>query len=326
MGANTFPILFITATDLAGAIAGSGLIKRLADELPGATFVVVANAEVAPLFAEVPALEKLIVVKSTEGRMAKFGLWRKVRGRRWSLIVDARDTGVSGYLSRDKRALPKASLLGPRHPVLDAAWMMGVEDDPPPPYLFTGPETDAWAQEYLGTGGPVVAMAPTGGWGGRIWPTERFAQVANQLFAPAGPLPDARLLIIGPADKGEAIELWRFAGIRQRAVGKPGELTLLQTYAVLKRCRLFIGNDNIWMHLAAAAGCPTLGLFGPSDEETARPWGEHARTVRGPRGFAAFRALDPALNQVISHMMDLPTLTVFDGAKDLLATTGKDHG
>jgi ADP-heptose:LPS heptosyltransferase len=210
--------------------------------------------------------------------------------------------------------------------VLDAAWMMGVEDDPPAPYLFTSPETDAWAEDYLGKGGPIVAMAPTGGWGGRIWPTERFAQVANHLFAPAGPLPDARLLIIGQADKDEAIELWRFAGIRQRAIGKPGDLTLLQTYAVLKRCRLFIGNDNIWLHVAAAAGCPTLGLFGPSDEEMARPWGDHARTVRGPRDFAAFKALDPALNQVISHMMDLPTQRVFEGAKDLLAATGKDHG
>src|SRR3546814_20046288 len=39
------------------------------------------------------------------------------------------------------------------------------------------------------------------------------------------------------------------------------------------------------MHLAAAAGTPTLGLFGPSPEARYRPWGHKASFVRTPESF-----------------------------------------
>jgi ADP-heptose:LPS heptosyltransferase len=145
--------------------------------------------------------------------------------------------------------------------------------------------------------------------------------VANKLFAADGPLPDGRLLVLAEHDEGEAAELARFSGIRPRVVGKPGELNLMQAYACLKQSRLFLGNDSIWMHLAAAAGTPTLGLFGPSDEDVCRPWGPSAKTVRGGRPFASYTAIDPGLNQAINHMMDLRTEPVFEAAVELLAQT-----
>jgi heptosyltransferase-3 len=42
---------------------------------------------------------------------------------------------------------------------------------------------------------------------------------------------------------------------------------------------LFIGNDTGLMHLAAACGTPTLGLFGPSPVGRYAPWGPHCATV-----------------------------------------------
>ena len=44
--------------------------------------------------------------------------------------------------------------------------------------------------------------------------------------------------------------------------------------AVLRRCRLFVGNDNGPMHMAAALGVPVVGLFGPSDPAEWGPWGK----------------------------------------------------
>ena len=79
------------------------------------------------------------------------------------------------------------------------------------------------------------------------------------------------------------------------------------------------------MHLAAAAGAPTLGLFGPSDERVRGPWGANAHVVRGPRPFEAFQTLDPGFNQAIGHMMDLPVETVLEAAQDLLAATEPGH-
>ncbi|HET9159755.1 MAG TPA: glycosyltransferase family 9 protein [Caulobacteraceae bacterium] len=325
MATKPFPILFITPTDVGGAIASSGLLKRLVEEVPQAEFTIVADEAVAPLYAQAPRLERLVMAEETEGRVAKFGLWQKLRGRRWGLIVDLRGAGISKYMSRARRAeyQPNGDYL---HPVLQAAKVLGLEDDPPEPHLYVNDETEAWADRYLGEGGPVVVIAPEAEWSGRVWPTERFALVANKLFAADGPLPEGRLIVLADHDEGEAAELARFSGIRPRVIGRPGELNMMQAYAVLKRARLFLGNDNLWMHLAAAAGAPTIGLFGPSDEDVSRPWGPHAKVVRGSRPFSSYIAIDPGLNQAINHMMDLRTEPVFEACVEVLETTKDSHG
>src|SRR3546814_14109546 len=60
---------------------------------------------------------------------------------------------------------------------------------------------------------------------------------------------------------------------------------LLTAAACLERADFFVGNDSGLMHLAAAAGTPTLGLFGPSPEARYRPWGPKASFVRTPERF-----------------------------------------
>lgn len=326
MATKPFPILIITATDIGGALAASGLVKRLFDEIPYARFAIVTDVALAPLFAEVPNLDRVITAPRSIGLLERYGLVRRLNTRRWGLIVDARDCGLSGYLRRERRAVLQPKPGAPLHPVVALAEALGLEADPPPPFLYTSPEIDAAADEALGEGGPILAIAPGAAWSGRAWPVERFAQLAGQLLGADGPMPDGRLLVVGDPNDGDVIEASRFAIARQRLVSPALGLGVLGDYALLKRVRLFIGNDGPWMHLAAAAGAPTLGLFGPSDERTAAPWGRKARSVRGPRPFEAFQAIDPGLNQAIGHMMDLPVQTVLDAAQDLFTATEPRHG
>ena len=63
-----------------------------------------------------------------------------------------------------------------------------------------------------------------------------------------------------------------------------GNLDLLQAYACLKRCSLYVGNDSGLMHLAAASGIPTLALFGPTPDLLYAPWGDYTSVVRTKAG------------------------------------------
>lgn len=324
MTQRAFPILFITATRIGDAVLSSGLIKLLSDQIPNARFTIVAGPLAAPLFAHVPGLDRVIVMEKGKGKGHWFKLWRQVRHRKWSLVVDLRGSATALFLRRDKRAIWKKSPGDVVHKVVDAARTLKLEGDPPAPHLYITPEVQALADELLGEGGPILAMGPASNWIGKVWPIERFTQTAAQLLDKDGPMAGGRLLILGGPEDTRMVEELRMASARGRTIDLTGKVDLLTAYACLRRARLFIGNDSGLMHIAAAAGAPTIGLFGPSDERRYGPWGDRAEAVRGPRTFDQFLAIDPDLSQAIRHMSDLPVATVVKAAKALLARTEPD--
>lgn len=323
MTQRAFPILFITATRIGDAVLSSGLIRFLADQIPNARFTIVSGPLAAPLFAHVPGLDRVIVMEKGKGKGHWFKLWNQVRHKKWGLVVDLRGSGTALFLRREKRAIWKKSpdIL---HKVIDAARVLKLEGDPPAPHLYITPEVQALADQLLATRrgepeGPILAVGPASNWVGKIWPIERFAQTAQQLLGPGGPLEGGRLMILGGPGDERMVEELRMASARGRYVDLTGKVDLLTAYAALKRADLFIGNDSGLMHIAAAAGIPTIGLFGPSDERRYGPWGAWTKAVRGPRSFEQFLAVDPDLSQAIRHMSDLPVTTVVKAAKALLA-------
>jgi len=328
MATNRFPILFITSSRIGDAVLSSGLLHRLAEEVPNARFTIVASALTAPLFRDTPELARLITFEKKPFALHWFNLWKQVQGRRWGVVVDMRGSGLATFLRARRRAVRRAPPPGldPVHKVIEAARVLQVDDEPPTPRLFVSDETQAAADEILGlndpkASGPILAIAPGANWAGKAWPAERFAVVAAQFLAPDGPLPNGRLLMLGAAADRPTAEAVRRGIARGRLIDTVGRIDLLTAYACLKRVRLFIGNDSGLMHLAAAAGAPTLGLFGPSDDRLYRPWGDYARALRGPRDFEAFKKLDPELNQAVCHMFDLPVPWVTKAARTLLEDT-----
>ena len=326
MSATRFPILFITASRIGDAMLSSGLIKRLADEIPNARFTIVAGPLAAPMFRDTPGLEALIPLPKERGGLHWFRLWRQVQGRHWGLVVDMRGSPVGHLVRAKKHAIRRspgahAPLV---HKVVEAARLLKLEDDPPAPYLYTSAETEARADALLGEGGPILAVAPSANWVGKTWPAERFAVTTAELVGPSGLMPGARVMVLGGPDDRWAAESVRRIIPRDRLIDLVGRSDLLTIYACLKRARLFIGNDSGLMHMAAAAGAPTLGLFGPSDDRLYGPWGKHALALRGPRDFEALKTIDPDLNLAVCHMLDLPVEWVVRAARQLLATSEAD--
>ena len=322
MASGPFPILFFAPTDLQDAIMVSGVFARLHDEVDNASFTVVAGAEAAALFRDAPKREAT-VIDETSGLGARLALWSRLRRRRWGLILDAAGRKLSGSLPALRRMRISDLDPAPGHKVIQAARLLKLEEDPPPPFLFTSEKTRARAEELLGGGGPILALAPGGSWIGRTWPMERYARLAARLLdEPA--LEGGRLLIVGDASDTKAAETLRRTIPRGRWIDLTAERDPLVVYACLKRVRLFVGGAVAFTQMAAAAGAPTLALFGPDDETVSGPWGPHARVLRGPRSVQAIRTVDSHLDQPVCHMLDLPVEKALDAARELLKDTAAD--
>ncbi len=117
---------------------------------------------------------------------------------------------------------------------------------------------------------PRLAIHPGAGSSSKRWPAERFAALARRLCSEQGLTLE---LITGEAD-AEAREELLTALAPAKPVREWRELNLLELARELRKVSLFIGNDSGPTHLAAAVGCPTLALYGPTDPAL---WG-----ARGP--------------------------------------------
>jgi heptosyltransferase-3 len=271
-------ILFVTATRIGDAVLSTGLLSYLLDRHPGARFTIAAGPVAAPLFEAMPGLERLIVVHKQPFALHWLGLYRAVVGRRWDLVVDLRGSALAWLLvARQRRTMGKGDASENRVRQLGRLFDL---DPAPSPRLWLAPEHERAAEALLPPGAPVLAIGPAANWRGKQWRAERFAELARRLTAVDGPLPGARVAVLAAAHEREQAAPMLSAVSSGRIIDLVGRTDLLTAAAVLQRCALFVGNDTGLMHIAAASGVPTLGLFGPSPIAQYAPWGDRTAVVR----------------------------------------------
>ncbi len=277
-------ILFVTSTRVGDAILSTGLLAHLMETRPDARLTIACGPAAAPLFEAVPNLARVIVLDKMLFSLHWLRLWALCAWRVWDLVVDLRNAPVTYLLPRRRRrGMPRDTAGGRRVErlarVLDLARV-------PPPRLWTGPGDRLRAKELIAEGGPVLAVGPTANWRAKTWRAEYFSQLIDQLTGAGGILPGARVAVFGRDDeKPMALGLIE-ALPPERCIDLVGKLDLLTAHACLERCAFYVGNDSGLMHLAAASGIPTLGLFGPTQESLYAPWGEHTGVVRTRVAFA----------------------------------------
>ena len=286
-GRNHMRILFITPSRIGDAVISCGILERLRQKYPQARFTIACAPLTADLFTRFPALDRVVVFEKQSFDRHWLGLWGRLLPHLWSLAVDVRGSAVTLALAARKRRI----LRGGRRPgrrYVQLGLAMGFTP-PPLPVVWTTPEDDHKAAALLGDG-PLIALAPTANWEGKVWPAARFVALFQAL---ALRIPGAKAVILGGPGEKEAAMAAPVLQSLPGAINLVGRLTLLEAAACLRRVTIFIGNDSGLMHLAAAAGAPTLGLFGRSRASEYAPAGRDTAFVQapGPEGEAPMEGL-----------------------------------
>jgi heptosyltransferase-3 len=273
-------ILFVTATRVGDAILSTGLLDKVLTDNPGARVTIACGPAAESLFSAVPGLERLIVLHKMVFSWHWLGLWAACVGHRWDVLVDLRNAPVTRLLRAEKRHHYRAKRSARGHRVEQLSAVMGLEGAPPAPRLWTDAEVEAEATDLVPGGIPILAVGPTANWLAKTWPADRFAALIGRLTGPDGILPGARVAVFGRDDeRPQALPVLDAIPL-QRRIDLVGAVDLVTAYACLKKAAFYVGNDSGLMHLAAAAGVPTLGLFGPTENALYAPWGRHCAVVR----------------------------------------------
>ena len=281
-------ILFVTATRIGDAVLTTGLVDYLSHAFPEARFTIVCGPVAAGIFTHLPGRQETIILEKRPFDAHWLSLWSRVLWRQWDWVIDLRGSGLSLFLWTRRRSIMRG---GRRegHRLRHVGAVLGLSE-PPFPVVWTSTEDNALAAELMPKGPPIIGLGPTANWKGKVWPGDRFVAFFHRLREV---IPGARPAVFGGPGPAEAVLTAPVLAALPEAIDLTGRLSLSQAAACLTRTSLFVGNDSGLMHLAAAAGSPTLGLFGPSRATEYAPAGRRtlALVAPGPTGCAAMGGL-----------------------------------
>ncbi len=133
---------------------------------------------------------------------------------------------------------------------------LGIQDLPPL-RLPIEPDDGDWD----------VMIHPGSGSPGKNWPLDRFVELAHRLEDRGRRV----CFCLGPAEASVKL------ASGNNAVASSSLVTLAR---ILAAAKLYIGNDSGITHLAAACGCRTVAVFGPTNPAIWAPEGNHVRVLQ----------------------------------------------
>ncbi len=274
-------ILVVALRRLGDVLLTTPLIRSLRRAWPDATIEALVFAETAGILAGNPDLNRAIVMPSQPGAIRSVALaarlWRRYalavatqpgdRPSAFAIIAGRRSVGpvenrVTGRLKRFflDRSIPARSDLHRVEEVLRLADLLGIARAA----TLVAPKPADISQIAPNGDYAVIHAAPMyrykqwtrAGWRGLA---DALAERGLAVIATGGPAPDERRILD---------DIWRDTKVRRL----DGRLSFPELSALMSQARLYVGPDTSVTHLAAATGCPTVAIYGPTDPRLWGPW------------------------------------------------------
>ena len=278
-------ILVLRLSSLGDVVLTSSFLQSAREHFPEAHLDFVVRDDLVPIATALPGLRRVVAVARRAGPAALAQLGSALARENYMHVFDLhsslRTRLLTWRLRRrlrpgfSKQELPRWLLVHAHRDVygsfggvrplrdrmLDPLRRLGHAPSLHDTHLVISQAARARALECLGNGTDRVrvAVAPGARWPSKRWPAQRFAALVARLAA----TPATQFVVLGEnAEAPLAAAVARAAP--QASLDLCGRLELLETAAVLQRCRLLITNDSGLMHVAEAVGCPVLAIFGPT--------------------------------------------------------------
>lgn len=299
-------ILIIKLRAIGDVVMATPVIENLRLAYPDAFLAFLTEEASADIVTGNPYLDEVIVLPVRTWRSltlltrwrAQARFYRSLRSRRFDLVIDLFGNPRSAILSLLSGAPHRlgyafrarkycyTKLIRPRggevHEVefhLDAVRALGLPTPVSQPRVYVPEQALQGVMSWMTASGIVhgdrlIGLNPGGGWSVKRWPTDRFAVLADRLVTEYG----ARIVLFwGPGEEALAEDIIR--QMKHLPLCIPA-VSLSEMAAFLKQLFLLVSNDSGPMHIAAALGVPTIGLFGPTNPFLQGPYGPSGRTVR----------------------------------------------
>lgn len=286
-------ILLIQLGDIGDVVYSFPCARALKENFPDAKVVLAVHEKAGGLAECCPWIDQVITVdkrrRSLWGELRYQGdFWRRVRGFHFDLAVDLRTSSRGSILAFMSGAAQRVGRYHPpcnwwRAPLfthlllpvgglnqyiaeyyLDTVSGYGINTEHKDPVMEPLPQHREAAERLLVEEGvpvarPMLAVQPFSRWAYKEWGREKWVELLRGLLEEF----DLSVVLTGaPAERARAQAITD--GLDGRVYNLAGKTSIALLPALLRRARVFLGLDSAGLHIAAAVGTPTVGLYGPS--------------------------------------------------------------
>jgi len=298
-------VCLIKPSSLGDIVHALPVLSALRSLWPESHIAWVVNRGLRGLLDGHPDLDEVIPFDRSKLRLNAGGIGsvarflRDLSGRRFDLAVDLQGLLRSGLMTAATGATVRVGLAGARegasafyqykvpspepeaHAVdrlLKVAEAFGADVSSPTFRVAIGDDDRSWAAQILGPlAGPRLAINIGARWLTKRWPPEQFAIVARRAIEERG----MSLVLVGaPEDRPLVDALNKAIGPVEGIVDLCGSTTLPRLAAVASMVDVFLSNDTGPLHLAAASGARTVGVYTCTSPGRTGPYGPRSVAVR----------------------------------------------
>ena len=278
-------ILIISSNRLGDCILTSGLIEYYKKKYKKSKITFACGELPASLFKYSINITKLIIIKKLRYSIHWVVFWCKVIFNFWDIVLDLRGTGISYFLFSKQRIIKPFCVAKNQkkklHKVISLSKYFGKKTLSPYLKINYDINKSKILLDYTNKANDLIALAPGANWVAKQWPKENFLLLIKNLQSNRN-FKNSIFILLGSENEFES-GLYIKSKLRKKKIENLiGILNLAEIYILLKKCKLFLGNDSGLMHLAALSGIPTIGLFGPSDKNQYHPWGQRTLAISTP--------------------------------------------
>lgn len=328
------PILVVPYMWIGDFVRCHSVVRLLKARWPDRPVDVLTSAMVAPLLDYMPGVRKGVVWDLPRGKLAYSehralaerlkpeGYGRAlVMSRKWKAalapflagipvrtgLLGEMRYGVLNDVRYGEKKLPRmidqcAVLALPKGAARPPEW-------PVPQLVATPEEVSAWRQR-MGLAGdrPVAALAPGAVGPSKRWTTEGYGEVAKRLAENGFSV----WVLGGPGEKELAAAI---AGLGGEKVRDLTGQDLRNAILGLAAADVAVSNDSGLLHVSAALGTPSIGIFGPTSAWHWAPLNPISATIEPATDIPCRPCHEPTCR--MGHhacMRDIPAEVVFDAA------------
>lgn len=147
---------------------------------------------------------------------------------------------------------------------------VGIEITSKRIHFYVSEADNLWAKKFVETNLPsnkkIIGIIPSGGWPSKRCDASKWVEICESIKLKH----DVVFLILwGPGDESDANFIQD--KLPNDSILIP-EVEIGKLSALIKNCDIVIANDSGPMHISAALGVPTLGIFGPTNPAAHKPY------------------------------------------------------